>query len=327
MESQQIRSLIESELIVISAKDCCKIAFISGAIRGSAQLNFTPKGFSLEFRNLNKTFVELVAGMLCSIYGENLPVEKINLKSGYMSGEFFTLYVPAFIASDLLDKCGIVSGGNNIISNIPSEMIKSSCCKKSYLRGLYLGCGYLKVPQSIDNFELNSTKSGYELSFKLNSSLVKEDIKVLISKVAKITERSVGLRKNSNIIYIKNSQVICNFFTAIGSNRGVLEIYQIMTERKMKNDINRANNFDLANIDKSLATGEKQIRAINIIDRAVGLDSLPEELKTLAYLRLANPDASLTHLAEISEPALTKSGINHRFRRIMDIASKTEETN
>lgn len=327
MESRLIRSLIESELIDISIKDCCKIAFISGAIRGSAQLNFTPKGFSLEFRNLNKIFVELIASMVSDIYKETLPVEKINLKSGYISGEFFTLYVPAFIAGDLLDRCGIISGGNDIVSTIPSAVVKNSCCKKSYLRGLYLGCGYLKVPQSIDNFELNSTKSGYELSFKLNSSLVKEDIKSLISKVAKIGTKSVGLRKNCNIIYIKKSEAICNFFAAIGSNNGVLQIYQIMTERKMKNDINRANNFDLANIDKSLATGEKQIKAINKIESAEGLDSLPEELRTLAYLRLANPDASLTHLAEISNPPLSKSGINHRFRRIMEIAENTEETN
>lgn len=322
MESRKIRSLIESELLEPTIKECCKIAFLSGAIRGAGELNFTMKGFSLEFRHLNKVFIDTVAKIINGLYDENLSIELINLKSGYLSGEFFTLYVPVNIAKDLLEKCNIIVDDSNIINSIPNIMVKNICCKKAYLKGLYLACGYLKLPESIDNFELNNTRCGYELSFKLNSYLVKDDIKSLITKVAKVNAKSVCLRKNTNIIYIKNSEAICNFFTAIGSNKGVLEIYQIITERRMKNDINRANNFDLANIDKSVETGGKQIDAINKLDEEIGLENLPDAIRKLAYLRLANPDASLVYLAEISDPPVTKSCINHRLRKLMELANK-----
>ena len=324
MESRQIRNLIAEELLLAGIKDCCKYAFLSGAIRGAGELSFNLKGFSLEFRHLNITFVQLLAQIINSLYSENYAVEELKLQSGYLSGDFFTLYVPIDVATDLLEKCGIVKNSCEIISDIPSFLIKNYCCNKAYLRGLYLACGYLKVPEGIDNFSLISTKGGYQVSLKLNSSLVKEAVKDLIIKVAKIPNNSVGERKNSNVIYLKNSDAICNFFTAIGSNKGVLEIYKIITERKMKNDINRANNFDLANIDKRVATGEKQIAAIKRLDEAFGIDNLPEDLYKLAVLRLNNPDAGLTELGQMSNPPVGKSCINHRLRKIMELSEKKD---
>lgn len=322
MESRQIRSLITEELLSAGLKDCCKYSLISGAIRGAGELSFNMKGFSLEFRHLNADFIKLLAKIINNLYNENFPVEELKLQSGYLSGDFYTLYVPVDVAKDLLDKCGIVKNGCEILSDIPIYLVKNPCCRKAYLRGLYLACGYLKVPEGIDDFSLSSTKGGYQVSLKLNSSLVKESVKDLIIKVAKIPNKSVGERKNSNVLYLKNSDAICNFFTAIGSNKGVLEIYQIITERKMKNDINRANNFDLANIDKRVATGEKQIAAINRLDETLGLSNLPEELYKLAILRLNNPDAGLTELGQISNPPVSKSCINHRLRKLMELSEK-----
>ncbi len=325
MESRQIRSLITEELISAGIKDCCYYAFLSGAIRGAGELSFNMKGFSLEFRHLNAAFVNLLAKIINNLYKENLIVEELKLQSGYLSGDFFTLYVPIEISKDLLDKCGIVKDGCEILSDIPSSLIKNTCCKRSYLRGLYLACGYLKVPEGIDNFSLNSTKGGYQVSLKLNSALVKNSVKELIIKVAKISAKTVGERKNSNVLYLKNSDAICNFFTAIGSNKGVLEIYQIITERKMKNDVNRANNFDLANIDKRVAAGEKQIASIKRLEETVGLDNLPAELQKLAVLRLNNPDLGLVELGQISNPPVSKSCINHRLRKLMELSEKNND--
>ena len=106
----------------------------------------------------------------------------------------------------------------------------------------------------------------------------------------------------------------------MGANQSVLELSDEMAKRGLRNTVNRQVNCINANISKTVEASLKQIHAINYINKKIGLDSLPEDLQEVAVLRLANPQESMEELLKLSTIKLTKSGLNHRFRRILKIA-------
>ncbi len=105
----------------------------------------------------------------------------------------------------------------------------------------------------------------------------------------------------------------------------VVEINEIMVARSVRNDINRIRNCEIANIDKSVEAGQKQYLAIKKIEEKIGLDNLSSKLREIALIRLNNPDFTLEQIAEVCGGEISKSGINHRLRKIMEIAKNLED--
>lgn len=324
--SRAIYEEIKSELICYEEKSCCEYAFISGAIRGAGELNFTMKGFSLTFRHTEQGLMDKIRDMVNRLYLENLTTEKTYIDMGYAKGDFYTLSIPVEIAAELLEKCGVVRNRCELIDVLPTELTGRICCKKAYLRGLFLSCGYLAVPEEISDWHGGKTKSGYSLEFNLNSDIVIKSVIRLIIKAAKLEEKSVLTRKKGSVVYIKNAEAIVAVLTAMGSAVGVLKFHEIMAERQMKNDVNRANNFDLANIDKALSASEKQISDIEKLDREIGIDNLPFALAETCRMRLAYPDAGLAELGSKFTPPIGKSCINHRMRKLAAMANESSES-
>ena len=135
----------------------------------------------------------------------------------------------------------------------------------------------------------------------------------------------ITIRKNAPIVYIKEYQLICDALALVGANKAVLCLQNEAAIRELRNNINRQNNCINANLNKTIGASVKQLNAIRIIQENVGLESLSEGLMELALLRLANPDASLEELRRLSTQELTKSGINHRFAKLLEIAQKIEK--
>jgi len=106
----------------------------------------------------------------------------------------------------------------------------------------------------------------------------------------------------------------------VGAVSASLEIMNVKMIKHIRNSVNRAANCEQANIGKTVAAAVPQTEAVRRIESTIGIDSLPEELRELCRLRLENPDFSLRELGECLEPPLSRSGVNHRFRRIMEIA-------
>lgn len=190
----------------------------------------------------------------------------------------------------------------------------------AYLAGSFLGGGSITVPQ-----ENATSKTGYHIEWGFNSSnqasiicdiLAGEDI------FAKMVERG-----DNYITYIKGGEKISTVIALMGASNSYLCLESQMVDRQMRNLVNRQSNCISANIDKTVSAGLKQIEAIKIIESTIGLDSLPNSLKEIANIRLANPEASLLELVEIMGNKITKSAINLRLRKIMQIANELGEAN
>lgn len=127
------------------------------------------------------------------------------------------------------------------------------------------------------------------------------------------------------MLYIKDVNTIQDLLALMGANKCVLDLSNEIVTRELRNKVNRQVNCINANINKTVEASLKQVNAINTIINTIGLESLPEDLQEIAVLRLANQEESLDELIKLSTIQLTRSGLNHRFRKLIKIASTLEE--
>lgn len=314
---------VKKELLSVEYGGCCARAFLSGAIRGAGELSFTFKGFALSFAHTDREVVEKIKTVVESLTEEKFFIDENYRETAITQGMIFRLAIPSEIAVNLLEECEIVRSRCELVTEIPKTLVGKKCCRRAYLCGLFLACGYLGVPNEIVEWKGDvATRSGYLLEFNLNSDMVAEEIKKLLKKAAFLEEKNLLTRKKGRCIYVKKADAICNVLSAIGSNKGVLSLHEITVERQMKNNLNRVNNFDLANIDKKVMASEKQIQDIRYIDSKIGIDNLPPNLAETCRLRLMYPDVGLEELGGLFEPPVSKSCINHRMRKLSAIATE-----
>ncbi len=127
-------------------------------------------------------------------------------------------------------------------------------------------------------------------------------------------------RKNKFIVYLKDSEKVVDALNIMEAPIALLEVETIKIDKQMSNKINRQMNCDQANINKTVNASRRMIEDINYIEEEVGLSYLPEKLQQIARIRVENPDASLQEIGEMMVPSLGKSGVNHRLRKISEIA-------
>lgn len=233
----------------------------------------------------------------------------------------YKISLPADITDQLLKDLGIMSineeGMLTIENGISDFIIMDDCCKRSYVKGAFVACATSNIV--IKNYN-NDRGSGYHLEFVFNFEKIAEDFVNLLKNFdiqAKIT-----IRKNTPIVYIKEYQLICDTLALVGANKAVLDLQNEAAIRELRNNVNRQNNCLNANLNKTVNASVKQLNAIKNIQENIGLESLNENLMELALLRLANPEASLEELKKLCTEPLTKSGINHRFAKIIEISDK-----
>lgn len=139
-----------------------------------------------------------------------------------------------------------------------------------------------------------------------------------------ITGRII-LRKNYYVTYVKESEQISDLLALMGASNSVLEFENVRAVKETRNQINRVINCETANLDKIVDTSVRQINSIKVLKKYKAIDTLPDHLRELAYLRLNHSNASLKELGEMLNPPLGKSGVNHRLRKIEEIAKEIEQ--
>jgi DNA-binding protein WhiA len=193
--------------------------------------------------------------------------------------------------------------------NPPSDILEQAALRSAFLRGLFLGCGTVSNPKK--NYHMEFVLSAKDFAYCILNIL--KNLKI----IAKIV-----FRKSNYVVYLKSGDDIASLLAAIGAHSAVLELENIRILKEMRNNVNRAVNCETANINKTVDAAVRQLRAIQLIDNKIGIDHLSEPLAEAALLRLNNPEASLMELAELSQLGSTKSGINHRFRKLNKIAEE-----
>ena len=211
---------------------------------------------------------------------------------------------------EILKDLGIFNG-ISLIQEIPREIKESDQKKRSYLRGAFLAGGSVNNPES-NNYHLE-IYSSYDAHNKDVCQMMND-----FNLNAKMIDR-----RNGHISYLKEAEKISDFLAIIGATSAVLKFEDIRIVRDMRNSVNRLVNMENANMNKTIDASQKQLEAIRLIERHYGLESLPHKLQVMAQFRLENPDMSLKELGElIPGGPISKSGVNHRLRKIMKIAEE-----
>ena len=199
---------------------------------------------------------------------------------------------------------------NDVNLHIHEENLQKDCCISAFLRGVFLICGTVTDPQK-----------EYHLEFSTPYLHLAEDLVGVLHRVkAAQLSPSIARRKNSYIVYIKESAAIEDFLTLTGAVNSAMNLMQIKMYKETYNNLNRVSNCETANLDKTYSAATKQIAAIALISDKVGLDELPADLREAAVLRLENPEMSLREMGE--RLSISRSGVNHRLRRILEFAEQ-----
>ncbi len=182
-------------------------------------------------------------------------------------------------------------------------------CYCAFLRGVFLTCGSVLNPDK-----------GYHLEFVAQHNKLSGDLLKVLTNL-NFSAKYI-LRKYSHVVYLKDSENIEDLLTMMGAPNSSLYLMGIKVQKDVRNKINRKMNFESANMTRAIEAGLAQVRAIEIIEKKQGLDSLTDELKELAILRRENPDMSLKELGEALTIPISRSGVNHRLAKLVSIAEK-----
>ena len=196
-------------------------------------------------------------------------------------------------------------------ANVSSEELSSA-----FVRGVFLSCGSVSDPMK-----------SYHAEFCVPYKNLSADLCKILSEITEcsLTPKTVT-RSGNYVVYFKGSEQICDLLTYIGAPLSAMEIMGTKAMKQVRNNVNRRINSEVANIGKIASASAKQLEAINIIKKTQGLETLPDDLREIAYLRLENPEMSLRDLGQSLNPPISRSGANHRIQRLMEYVKNTEVT-
>lgn len=218
---------------------------------------------------------------------------------------------------EILEELQIWDDQEGFVTHVPSRIMASREGAMSYLRGAFLAGGSVNNPET----------SRYHLEIYSTYEDHNDGLAELMNKYFYLNARTTS-RRRGYIVYIKEAEKIGDFLHIVGALNAMLAFEDLRIMRDMRNSVNRLVNCDTANLKKTASAAAKQIEDIELIDEKQGLDSLPEKLATLARFRLKHPELSLKELAmQVPDGPISKSGVNHRFKKLKEIAAnlRTEE--
>lgn len=304
---------VKSEILKIEHTSlCCKKALLAAFLRTAGSIGVKGGNIGVEMATDIEETAKEISKVIHDLYGLTPKIEKSVDKPRRKKRTTFSCIDKNSIF--LLIDLGIIEvdeEGANIRLNINWETVEDDCCKASYIRGAFLGSGSVTLPK-----EDGSTATGYHLEFVFTNYQTATDFCEILSEVylmPKLIER-----KDTFIVYLKTIDEIAELLAIMGADNSVEKLAKIATLKEEKNNYNRKLNCEISNMSKQMGASAKQINAVNRIARIIGLNELPESLKTVAEARLKNKDLTLSELAD--KLGLTKSCLNHRLRKIVEIS-------
>ncbi|WP_317335427.1 DNA-binding protein WhiA [Streptococcus orisratti] len=294
---------VKEELLTLAISDKNELSAI---IKMSGSLGLTGQGLTLSITTENAKIARHIYNLVESIYSLT-PEIKYHQKTNLRKNRVYNVFITENV-EEILSDLQLADSFFGIETGIKPSILEDDEKGRSYLRGAFLATGTIRDPES----------GKYQLEIFSVYQDHAEDLADLMRKFmldAKFIEH-----KNGSITYLQKAEDIMDFLIVIGAMacREAFEEVKIM--RETRNDINRANNAETANIAKTITASMKTINNIVKIMDTVGLEALPVELQQIAQVRVAHPDYSIQQIADSLEIPITKSGVNHRLRKINKIA-------
>ncbi|WP_315169456.1 DNA-binding protein WhiA [Metaclostridioides mangenotii] len=219
-------------------------------------------------------------------------------------------------ATELLRELGMLEPGDGFftVDKVPEKLIEQDECKRAFLRGAFLGGGSISDPDK-----------SYHMEFVTNSEEFAISLKDLINSIG--LNSKIVPRKSNHIVYLKESEQISDLLSVIGAHNALLSLQNTKILKEMRNNVNRIVNCETANLSKTVNAAVRQVEDINLIQRTIGISNLPMNLQEIAQIRVEYEDMTLKELGEMLDPPIGKSGVNHRLRKIGEIAERLREEN
>ena len=208
-------------------------------------------------------------------------------------------------AAKLIDHNGEIYEELSMMKNI---VVQEPCCKRAYIRGAFLCAGSISDPEKSYHLEIVCSTKGKA-----------EQLKEIFNSFNEIDAKTI-LRKKSYVVYIKEGSQIADVLNIMEAHVALMKFENVRIVKDMRNTVNRKVNCETANINKTVSAAVKQVEDIKYIQNILGLDSLAEGLRDIALTRLANPEATLKELGDMLTPPVGKSGVNHRLRKLGQMA-------
>ncbi len=319
--SSDVKKQITKNIAKNGPKDsCCVWAETCGLLLFSQLLGVESRTYRTELSCVAHRIAELTAAQLGLIIEVQQPL------SGAKEGRMYSVSIPegsqrqravnsaiSFIKGEgqYLD----ISEGytesveHELYSKLALCAADKDCCKRAFLRGAFLSGGTIAAPDKAYSLEFSC--KGKQLSEVLVGILKTLDIK-----------SSVTVRRGAYYVYLRESGSIETLLAAMGAGDAYYELVNVKILREMRNRANRCANCDGANIRKTVSAAAEQVAAIKLISEHQGLGKLPQELREMASLRLEHPELSLRELGAMLSQPLSRSGVNHRMQRLMEIAKE-----
>ena len=203
---------------------------------------------------------------------------------------------------------------NEDLSIIYNTIIRNNCCKRAFLRGVFLANGSVSDPSKAYHFEITALtmEKACQIQYVISCFGIE----------AKIVQR-----KKYFVVYVKEGSQIVDLLNIMEAHTALMDFENVRILKEMRNTINRKVNCETANINKTVSAATKQIEEIMYIKKTIGFGDLPPNLEEIARVRIENPDLSLKDLGEILTKPIGKSGVNHRLKKLISIAQDLREQN
>ncbi|RDW16557.1 DNA-binding protein WhiA [Oceanobacillus arenosus] len=305
-------SEIKKELTAIEFDDCCLHAELAALIRMNGAISFSSRNYTLDVQTENAAIARRIYTLIKKSY--EFPVELLVRKKMKLKKNNIYIVRLKEKVRDFLTELDIIEDSYTVIRTISDKVLSKTCCKRAYLRGAFLAGGSVNNPET----------SSYHLEI---SNFYQEHNDALCKLLNSFGLRARTLeRKSGYIVYIKEAEKITDFLSIIGANNALFKFEDVRIVRDMRNSVNRLVNCETANLNKTIGAAFRQIENIKLIENTVGLDQLPEKLQEIARLRVEHQEVSLKELGElVSSGKISKSGVNHRLKKIDDFAAKLKQ--
>ena len=294
---------VKEELLGLSRADRAQL---SAMMKLSGSLSLTQSGLTLAITTENAKIARHFYELVEELYHLK-PDLKYHQKPNLRKNRVYSVVIDHDVDQILAD-LKLADSFFGLETGIEQGILADDDVGRSYLRGAFLATGSIREPDS----------GKYQLEIFSVYQDHAEDLADLMRKF--MLDAKVIEHKNGAVTYLQKAEDIMDFLLVVEALEAKERFEEIKLLREARNDINRANNAETANIARTISASMKTINNIIKIMDTVGLESLPVELQQLAQLRVAHPDYSLQELADQLEPPLTKSGVNHRLRKLNKLA-------
>jgi DNA-binding protein WhiA len=294
---------------IIPEKSCCQKAELSALLTLRADIIQREDGERyLITLSENATPARKIYKLLKASYGLS-SVVRIQEKKRFNKKRIYVVETHMPTNDAFLNELGLACNGLKINRQVNWSLLSKNCCKKAYLRGVFISRGFINRPEG-----------NYHLEMAITDSRMASDLQKVLLKMG--VEARVSERKNNLMLYIKESEKIVDFLRIIEASKALLDFENVRIVKSMRNQVNRQVNCETANLTKTVDASVRQVERIERLINKVGIKVLPVALRDLAMLRIDYPDSTLKELGIMLEPPLTKSGVAYRMKKIEILAEQ-----